>query len=42
MPLHDRFHVPATTRASFYLYNTTSEVNHLVKAIEKVKQVFGE
>lgn len=42
MPLHDRFHVPATTRASFYLYNTTSEVDHLVKAIEKVKQVFGE
>lgn len=42
MPLHDRFHIPATTRASFYLYNTTSEVDHLVKAIEKVKQVFGE
>jgi cysteine desulfurase/selenocysteine lyase len=42
MPLHDRFHVAATTRASFYLYNTTSEVDHLVLAIEKVKKVFGE
>lgn len=34
------FGVPATTRASFAFYNTKSEVDHLVNAIQKVKQVF--
>ena len=42
MPLHDRFCLPATTRASFYLYNTLSEVDQLVRSLEKVKKVFGE
>jgi cysteine desulfurase/selenocysteine lyase len=34
------FGVPATTRASFAFYNTKSEVDQLVNAIEKVKKVF--
>ena len=34
------FGVPATTRASFAFYNTKSEVDQLVNAIEKVKMVF--
>jgi cysteine desulfurases, SufS subfamily len=42
MPLHDRYCLPATTRASFYLYNTESEVDQLVASLEKVKKVFGE
>ena len=33
--------VPATTRASFYLYNTTEECDALVSAIHKAKKVFG-
>jgi cysteine desulfurase/selenocysteine lyase len=33
--------VPATTRASFYLYNTTDECDRLVDAILKAKKVFG-
>lgn len=41
MPLHDKFHLPATSRASFYLYNTTEEIDHLVEAIYKVKKMFG-
>jgi cysteine desulfurase/selenocysteine lyase len=39
-PLHEKFGLPATARASFYLYNTRDEVDRLVDAIYKVKQVF--
>lgn len=41
MPLHEKFGLDATTRASFYLYNTKEEVDLLVRGIEKVKKVFG-
>lgn len=41
MPLHDRFKLPATTRASFYLYNTIQEVDRLAEAVEKVKRMFA-
>jgi cysteine desulfurase/selenocysteine lyase len=41
MPLHDRFNLPATTRASFYLYNTQAEVDKLVAGLYKVKKLFG-
>jgi cysteine desulfurase/selenocysteine lyase len=41
MPLHEKFNLPATARASFYLYNTMEEVDRLARAIYKVKQVFG-
>lgn len=40
-PLHDKFGIPATTRASFYLYSTKEEVDKLVEGIYKVKKVFG-
>ncbi len=40
-PLHIRFNLPATTRASFYLYNTENEVDHLVAGIQKVKEIFA-
>ncbi len=36
-----RFGVPATTRASFYLYTTTDEVDALVRGLDKVRKVFG-
>jgi cysteine desulfurase/selenocysteine lyase len=39
-PVCDRFGVPATTRASFYLYNTAEEVDALVRGLEKVRKVF--
>ncbi len=40
MPLHEKLGINATTRASFYLYNTLEEVDKLVEAIYKVKQIF--
>jgi cysteine desulfurase/selenocysteine lyase len=40
-PLHEKFNIPATSRASFYLYNTKSEVDQLVKGIYKVKETFA-
>lgn len=40
-PLHEKFGIPATTRASFYLYNTTEEVDKLIDGIYKVKEIFG-
>ena len=36
-----RFGVPATTRASFYLYTTTEEIDALVAGLEQVRKVFG-
>jgi cysteine desulfurase / selenocysteine lyase len=36
-----RFGVPATARASFYVYNTKDEVDALVAALEKAQDVFG-
>ncbi len=41
MPVMTRFGVPATTRASFALYNTHEEVDALVAALAKVREVFG-
>jgi cysteine desulfurase/selenocysteine lyase len=40
-PLHEKFGIPASSRASFYLYNTRDEVDLLVNGIYKVKEVFG-
>ncbi|MBX2989718.1 MAG: cysteine desulfurase [Bacteroidetes bacterium] len=40
-PVMQRFGVPATARASFAFYNTKEEVDVLVKAIYKVKEVLG-
>ncbi|HAD06362.1 MAG TPA: cysteine desulfurase, partial [Anaerolineaceae bacterium] len=41
MPLHEKFGLPATTRASFYLYNSREEVDRLVRGLAKVKKIFG-
>jgi cysteine desulfurase/selenocysteine lyase len=36
-----RFGVPATTRASLYLYTTTDEIDALVRGLETVRKVFA-
>jgi cysteine desulfurase/selenocysteine lyase len=36
-----RFGVPATTRMSLYLYNTTDDIDALVAALGKVQEVFA-
>jgi cysteine desulfurase / selenocysteine lyase len=40
-PVMERFHIPATVRASFAVYNTKAEVDALARAIEKVHEVFA-
>ncbi len=40
-PVMEHFHLPATARASFGVYNTTEEVDLLVDALEKVREMFG-
>ena len=37
----ERLGVPATSRASFYIYNRPAEVDQLVEAIEKAQKVFN-
>ncbi len=41
MPLHQKFGLVATTRASCYLYNTKEDIDALVKGIVKLKEVFS-
>ncbi len=40
-PVMQRFGIPATSRASFALYNTHTEVDALIAGIKKVQKVFG-
>ncbi|HEY2826414.1 MAG TPA: cysteine desulfurase [Pirellulales bacterium] len=40
MPLHQRLGIPATSRASFYFYNTPAEVDALGEALRDAKRVF--
>ncbi|MGA6207002.1 cysteine desulfurase [Nocardia testacea] len=40
-PLHRRFGVAATARASFALYNTVDEVDTMVAAVRKAQSFFG-
>ncbi len=40
-PLMKRYGIPATVRASMYLYNTVEEVDQLAAAIRRVQQIFG-
>jgi cysteine desulfurase/selenocysteine lyase len=41
MPLHDRLGIPASTRASFYVYSKKEEVDMLAESLKKIKKVFG-
>jgi cysteine desulfurase/selenocysteine lyase len=40
-PLHSLLDIPATARASFYLYNTHEEVDRLVEGLRKARQLFA-
>ena len=40
-PLMRRLDVPATARASFYVYNDDSDIEALVAGIRKAKEIFG-
>ncbi|WP_337866907.1 cysteine desulfurase [Ignavibacterium sp.] len=40
-PVMDRYAIPATSRASFGMYNTFEEVDVLVNGLKKILEVFG-
>jgi cysteine desulfurase / selenocysteine lyase len=39
-PLHERFNVPSSTRASFYLYNTEAEIDALDASLRRAAGIF--
>lgn len=39
MPLHNHLNIPATTRASFYIYNDIHDIDKLIDGLKKVKGV---
>jgi cysteine desulfurase/selenocysteine lyase len=41
MPLHEKLGLIATSRASFYLYNSYNDVDKLINGLLKAKQIFG-
>ena len=40
-PVMERFHIPATVRASFAMYNTRAEIDALAAGIRRVGEVFA-
>ena len=40
-PVMDFFQIPATTRASFSIYNQAAEVDFFVEKVKEIKQFFG-
>jgi cysteine desulfurase/selenocysteine lyase len=40
-PVMSALNVPATARASFYLYNTEAEIDHLTDTLNQVVKYFG-
>ena len=41
MPLHDKLGLPATTRASFYVYNTPADADRLAEGLERAQEIFA-
>ncbi|MCE7947015.1 MAG: cysteine desulfurase [Chloroflexi bacterium CFX4] len=41
MPLHEKFGIAASTRVSFYLYNTLEEADHFVQTVAAVQRFFA-
>jgi len=39
MPLHQRLNIPASCRASFYIYNTRQEIDKLIAGIQKAHKI---
>ncbi len=40
-PVMDRYDIPATARASFSMYNTPADVDALVRALDRVRELMG-
>jgi cysteine desulfurase/selenocysteine lyase len=41
MPIHEKLSIPASTRASVYLYNRKEEIDKLIESLKKIRKVFG-
>ena len=41
MPLHKKLNIPASVRASFYIYNTEADVDKLIEGIHKAIKILG-
>ena len=41
MPLHEKFGINATSRASFYIYNTEKDIDLMIEGLYRVKEIFG-
>ena len=41
MPLHERLGIPASARASFYIYTTRAEIDALVDGLDRVVEYFS-
>jgi cysteine desulfurase/selenocysteine lyase len=40
MPLHQKLRIPASARASFYVYTSTEDIDRLVTSLHRVRRVF--
>jgi len=41
IPLHEALGAPATTRASFHVYNTKEDIDALVEGVRKARGIFS-
>lgn len=41
MPLHEKFGIAASTRVSFYFYNTLEEADHFLRTVTAVRRFFA-
>jgi len=37
-PLHQKFRIPSSARASFYVYNTREEIDRLIEALKEIEE----
>ncbi len=42
MPLHKKLNISSSTRASFYIYNNTDDIDRLVEGIQKAIKILGK
>lgn len=40
MPLHERLGIPASARASFYIYNSKGDIDRFIDTLKKAKKIF--
>lgn len=41
MPLHNKLKISSSTRASYYVYNDTHDIDRMIEAVYKAKEILG-